>query len=249
MPYTSTSIDEYEGTCWDSRGPPNGVKSPWNNYDTYAVDSRCVNVQYSSNGFQGVCMTHTCQSYSVAEQRWSAVEITIGSETITCDRNDKFTNKNVNGATYDITCPDVDIICGSSSQPFSCYYGHWDDDINGCVCSAGYTGSDCNTRDDSNPTETEVSIANPQTSTNPTVICVKNFPFSQFNGEYDYVDDFNYQPSYKNGNNFYVYWHFWNHQWQIYTSSRDSGSGGYFSCLVNDDEYVDISEIRKCDGM
>lgn len=257
-PYT---YNDYESTCWDTRGPKSGT------YDdyipsavlpsvSYGIKSRCLDTLTGSTQ-RGYCVEQECKGYDSNTGEYSAVDIKLNAETITCTRSDALTMKSSSTISgYQITCPDIDILCGSQSQTSSCYFGHYSDAAQGCVCSAGYTGSDCNTQDTST-SGTEVVVASPSSVTTPSPtsptskLCVKNFPF--FSGEYDYVDMWNGQPSYyqeffSGAYKIYVYWNIYTHQWQLFTT-RNSGSFGYFQCLVPDDGFVDISEIRNCDGI
>ncbi len=92
-----------------------------------------------------------CLNYSYDPQRktYGKLVIYLGGKhningvSVTCFREDGLegTEKTIdeNGFKGSIICPNIDIICGSSTKPFHCLNGSYSD-IQECICNAGWTG-------------------------------------------------------------------------------------------------------------
>ena len=114
----------------------------------------------------------------------------------------------------------IDIVCGKQPNFGSCYWGHYDDQIGECVCTAGYTGSDCNTFD--NTTNIGFVLGPvPSTSTPSSSVCISELStdYGDYNGKYSYIqgseNDWGYPAYNSSDTGKYVYWNAYNHQWYI----------------------------------
>jgi len=150
-PYASIAgvdVNDFETLCVDERG---------NTYDTttagasiYGIDSRCVRTTLSGGGRSGYCFQHACVDWDTATQQWSAVDITLNTnEVLRCARSDALSTQSVSSISgvVSVQCPDIDVVCGHTLQPFACKYGHWSDALQECICFVGYTGDECATED------------------------------------------------------------------------------------------------------
>lgn len=155
---TNQDLD-FTDICWDIKG---NNRSYQNGYSplfpvVYGINSRCVKTVSNDLVFggtnqpfqRGLCFQHECVGFDDNLNRWNGVLIQIGSGlTVECGRND-FDHVRIVEQTEDIdysfnlTCPDIDAICGETEHPFDCVWGYWNDEMNQCVCSVGYTGTQC----------------------------------------------------------------------------------------------------------
>merc|ERR1719300_1797626 len=80
--------------------------------------------------------------------------MTIAGEDIECARDEKYTQKSSSKfVDFEVQCPDVDVVCGTSSRPFACKYGYFNDATAECVCNLGFTGDACDTESDADVSE------------------------------------------------------------------------------------------------
>ncbi len=68
----------------------------------------------------------------------------INGVSVTCSRNDGLEGAeklvDESGFTGSIICPNLDIICGTSTKPFHCLNGAYSDEKQKCICNAGWKG-------------------------------------------------------------------------------------------------------------
>jgi len=175
-PFRDPSSDHHhvEGSCrvssdyikeFDPRNPLDTLPG-----ETYGVNSRCVDVIESiesdgSTNANGHCVEHECMGYDADLQQWSDVLISVTDhhdDQITCTREDspfgqQVTLKYIPSIDAYMRCPDIDAICGSTSRPFACLWGHWSDLHSQCICSPGYIGEFCDIEDREHSAELPVS--------------------------------------------------------------------------------------------
>eukprot|EP01084_Bolivina_argentea_P165407 287368_1 len=243
-PIRDPSGNDYESICWDERG--NNVA-----YDTavysevWGSSSRCT-VLTGTNGNSGYCLVHNCYGYNATLSQFAGVTITVNGENITCLQGEDGIIKNVNGINNrDLKCPVVDIVCRNGFG--ECYFGHYNVIDRICVCSPGYTGTDCNTKyDDSTDNTVVLAVSRvPTTSpTNPTNnVCVEGFPWSNYNGEWNLDSVYNNYGAYDNPlNTRYLFWNIFQHEWII------GGSIGAvsYNCYCGVSEFTE--DIGDCNG-
>eukprot|EP01084_Bolivina_argentea_P107898 192867_1 len=252
-----TTNNDYESVCWDIRG---NIFTP-DNYTSqnYAINSRCVDIIDTGNAIynqeRGFCFEHQCFGYDSINKQWDGVSIKISpTQNINCTRTDQpgyttLTTKAVSSINgVDIKCPNIDAICGSSSEPFVCYWGNYNDDLSQCICSPGYTGSDCNTEDTSLEPDAIIPPGKeptlPPTDPLSNTLCVEGITgnFAGLNGEYTYDGIWNFYPNWKvTGQNLYVSWNIFQHIWQI---ANEPDGGYYAKCNIS----AWTQDITKCHG-
>ena len=130
--------------------------APWN----YSLSSRCINTQtsliiddYGNDTNETMikweqtafCFPVFCNKYDMESRKWSNIDIIIGEyASVQCYRKDIFQSKSViiDNYMYTIECPNIDTIC-INKKPFECKYGAWNDELNKCICKAGFEGDSC----------------------------------------------------------------------------------------------------------
>eukprot|EP01084_Bolivina_argentea_P107895 192864_1 len=254
----STQIN-FENACWDIRGNDGNYFTLKYTNEKYGSNSRCVDiVSNNNNGLntkEGRCFEHQCFGYDSINKQWDGVSIKISpTQNINCTRTDQpgyttLTTKAVSSINgVDIKCPNIDAICGSSSEPFVCYWGNYNDDLSQCICSPGYTGSDCNTEDTSLEPDAIIPPGKeptlPPTDPLSNTLCVEGITgnFAGLNGEYTYDGIWNFYPNWKvTGQNLYVSWNIFQHIWQI---ANEPDGGYYAKCNIS----AWTQDITKCHG-
>lgn len=101
------------------------------------------------NEINGRCYKIKCQDFNALDNVWNSVDIFIGGKLkINCNRYEINRIKKIDkrGFVGQITCPDVDIICGSTKEPFKCTNGDFSNTQNKCICYAGWYGNDCSSQ-------------------------------------------------------------------------------------------------------
>ena len=150
-----------------------------------------------------------------------------------------------------ITCPNVDTICGTTSKPFECQWGEYNDDLSQCICSVGYTGSQCSSEDTDLVTEATLASDSDITynATNAETVCIEGITgdYSGFNGYYYSSGENEGIPSFYNSKiNYigtYLYYRRYGNDWSLGDSKGDSGRYGYCSTPVGD---YDDPNIEEC---
>jgi len=220
---TEGNITDFEPLCWDERGNELDPAPYQSSY--FGRDARCVDTLNINGTKQGFCFKHECIDYDSTNSRYNAIEITINTtDVITCYRNQTLVDFPTSSysSLVSIKCPNIDAICGTSSKPFSCYWGTWNDQLSKCICSVGYIGDDCN-EENRNYSVSEAMIENTPSPTNmdPEAICIVDYPTTYFGdafkGEFEYDGMFDGYPVYSLSSDEMVYIYFFRviARWQI----------------------------------
>eukprot|EP00484_Ammonia_sp_Unknown_P016949 CAMPEP_0197044084 /NCGR_PEP_ID=MMETSP1384-20130603/20219_1 /TAXON_ID=29189 /ORGANISM="Ammonia sp." /LENGTH=806 /DNA_ID=CAMNT_0042475481 /DNA_START=68 /DNA_END=2488 /DNA_ORIENTATION=+ len=221
----NTHIYDFEAACWDQRG--NSLVPRTYSWEWYGLNSRCVDVDEGS-AWNGYCFEHECFGFDASRKQWQGVTIHIDEyEAINCSQWEQpdgavMTTKYSYSQQVYITCPNIDSICGTTSRPFECFWGNWNDDLSQCVCSAGYVGDQCDTEDRSIGPELLLNNGITKSPTlSPTmpvskVVCVENFSADWINGEFAFDGIWNFYPIWKNEDGLYIFWNIFSHWWMIY---------------------------------
>eukprot|EP00486_Rosalina_sp_Unknown_P000040 CAMPEP_0201564410 /NCGR_PEP_ID=MMETSP0190_2-20130828/2695_1 /ASSEMBLY_ACC=CAM_ASM_000263 /TAXON_ID=37353 /ORGANISM="Rosalina sp." /LENGTH=904 /DNA_ID=CAMNT_0047980563 /DNA_START=16 /DNA_END=2730 /DNA_ORIENTATION=+ len=221
----NTPISDFEGACWNVKG--NDYVRTRFDAEIHGVNARCVDIESNDGVFQGYCFEHTCFGYDENNKQWDGVMIHIDNEeVINCTRFEQpdgtfMTRKYSLTQDVYITCPNIDSICGETTNPLSCFFGNWNDNLEKCVCNAGYIGDQCDIEDTEIHEEIvldENKIITTSTPSTPIsdVLCVKDFSLDIINGEYVHDGIWNFYPIWKNEENgLYVHWNIFAHWWII----------------------------------
>eukprot|EP01083_Nonionella_stella_P015131 42353_1 len=157
-PYSNTAV------CWDTSivGDPNLAKDN----EVYGSSSRCTALRDTKSGFDhGHCFEHKCNGWNGSH--YAAVDIQfLHNESVRCTRSDIFSAKTLTSVVdRQVICPNIDNLCGTSGSFGGCYWGHYSEIEDECVCSPAYTGTECNTRnDDVDTTSTTTEAVSTRTS-------------------------------------------------------------------------------------
>ena len=112
-------------------------------------NSKCVNVLKGSSRL-GYCFNIECESYNSYTNEYQSVLINVGNTAVRCTRDDEGGFKQIltidDGDEFSIRCPMIDVMCQGKEALF-CYFGHWNNKLNKCICNAGYKGTKCNELD------------------------------------------------------------------------------------------------------
>ena len=191
---------------------------------------------------RGYCMKHQCNGWDGTQ--YNSVVIVFGaagSENVTCSRAEGLSRstKSVTSVSgKEVTCPDIDIVCGTSSGFGECYWGHWSDVEGKCLCHPGYTGSDCNSKDNSTDVELVQPATSAPTSSPSSLLCLQGFTsYTTYNGDWSYYSASLWRPYasyYKTTVDRFVYWNMFDHVWYIVSDLGDTGGAGYCYCSVSE---------------
>lgn len=104
----------------------------------YGTDSRCINY-VGSGGYTTQCHKVECSS--------SGVQITVGTNKITCAANEAGATKNV-GLSYQLQCPNFNDFCSEFNArcPEDCNGAGLCTKGKSCFCFTGFSGSSCSTK-------------------------------------------------------------------------------------------------------
>ena len=231
--------------------------------------NRCVDIKQSSSGYaDGKCFKHICYGYDSDTKQWDGVYIEIAAdEQIDCGREEAYTTKDSSHYASDniiITCPDVDTICGSSSEPFQCKYGNWNDNKEKCMCHVGYTGDQCD-EEDRPTTITTASVSSvaatpvyepgmmddePAADSERYSLCLSDMNRWHYylEGEYVYYQMHNFYPLYRskftsNGDYNYILWNIITRKWVI----KPVIGGAQYSTICGTDNPWN-KDLETCSG-
>lgn len=249
---------DFESNCMDTRGNVYGAS---NDYPSarFAVNSRCVEMN-DGNSKMGHCFQHECTRYDGIHRVYNAVNIQLSDgkvdkkEVITCTRSDALRWKMSNQYSVSIKCPDIDVICGQSTKPFRCFWGHFDDDLGKCLCSAGYTGDDCSVQDTNavvaelaNDRSVRINMVRSRTFDDGTGICITNSVLNLLNGYYSFnMMPYEGLPSFRgtqNGKSLYFLRYF--SQWNVANNAGDTSIFAYCVHPLSTDPLTDITECTQ----
>ena len=249
---------DFESNCMDSRGNVYAASSDYPSA-TFAVNSRCIEMD-DGNSKMGQCFEHRCSRYDGINRVYNAVDIVVSDgtvddkEIITCSRADALKWKLSSEYSVRIKCPDVDVICGRSTKPFQCTWGHWSDELRKCVCSVGFTGDDCSVQDNNavvneltSHRSVQINMVSSRSVDDGTGICITNSVLDILNGYYA-VDSTLYEgvPSFQaanNGKSLYFLRYF--SQWNLGTNPGDLSVFAYCVHPLTSDPTADITDCSQ----
>eukprot|EP01084_Bolivina_argentea_P253787 426442_1 len=237
-----------ETTCWDIRGDVSRYQA-----ETWGLKSRCADIHRIDDGNdKGYCFEHTCVGWN--GRQWAQVDIKFSNtETIHCKRWDKLKRKTLQSVSNrQLTCPDIDIICGTNSKFAKCFYGHYSDVENKCTCSPGYKGSNCNIKNTilvSTVRNPVYKLPTPAPTYNPSTICFQDWNEynSNFNGIWFQDNTFfnlkAYKRTFASGFTRQLFWNSIHASWWI-AHERSTSASVYCYCSVS----LYTPNIGDCNG-
>lgn len=250
---------DFEKICWDTRGNQAEFDGVSVGSSSYAVDSRCVDTLAADGSTKkGYCFKHECTGFDAGTSTYSGVDITVNTgEVISCSRadGDALVVKDVTSVSelQSITCPDIDTVCGTTTKPFECFYGEYNDVMEKCICSAGYTGTQCDMKDMDLVTEAQPGngVAGVTEPTHKS-ICITGVTADNagwLNRGYEKTSNENEgYPVYNNGSvtfgDIYVYYQRASKHWLIGGNTEGAGYYGYCDIYSDMSTYPDITECQ-----
>ena len=248
-PYSGA--DDFEYQCVDVRGNENGYDGASVGSSQYGLDSRCVNVVNSADALRAYCFQMECTGWDETSSSYSGVDITIDSGTVvSCTKDNALSTVAVSGVSglASIQCPNTDTICGSTTKPFQCKYGTYDDTLGRCVCSPGYSGDSCSDEDTSLVSEASLADAVNYNVTRHTKVCIAGIKGSwrSFNGVYKVTNQLNegvtayYNPSINYGT--YLFYRRYDQDWSLGDVLGDGSRFGYCEKFIGPDNDPNIEE-------
>eukprot|EP01083_Nonionella_stella_P165049 548107_1 len=228
-PYSDSTV------CWDTTST-----APLFLAEVYDAKSRCSHVtNTNTSAIYSLCFDHTCNGWDGTQ--YTSVDIKVrDTETLSCTRTETSTAKAVPSIPeLELKCPDVDTVCGTISNYGACYWGYYSDAEGNCVCSPGFTGTDCNSVNDGIDVDVTYPVSKaptPAPSVEPEV-CFQdwNAVDPAWNGAWTKIGEYYGLGVYSNGN-FDIYFHAPGAKWLL--SFNGDWSGYTCSCEVS--LYTDV---------
>ena len=231
--------------------------------------SRCVQTNSGSTKLTATCFNVFCNDWNSNMNGYENVMIEIKDkegdvqQNVTCYRMDEGATLNVDcsiehSECLSITCPYIDIICGKSSKPFECYYGHYDDIEAKCICNPGYKGDKCLNHDLGFESLQLYSSSDPILITYYYTFCIygliwgKQELINNINGLYILNEISNndtlsaqYNTVYINQNNtnYIIYYKHCDETWYIKNNITNEIIG---KCLHNKFDWTDYGAVVSC---
>eukprot|EP01083_Nonionella_stella_P234103 824257_1 len=227
-------------------------------------NSRCVQTNAGGTKLTAACFNVLCMDWNEQMKGYDHVIINVNdgvhiNQNVTCYRNDEGAALNVvcpeDVECLSITCPYIDVMCGNTQEPFKCYYGHYDDRTQECICDPGYKGDTCENRDLGIETFQLYSSSDPILITYYRTLCIYGLQWgdeeviNQVNGVWQLDDqstDFNeYNPVYVNTENedYIIYYTYCDETWYLYDQAQDLIIA---KCYHNRFDWTDYGAMASC---